>query len=313
MEEVLVVSKDPAVRRITAEEVWAKLKSAQDLPTLPKVANKVVRMAVDPNVSLREVARVVESDPALAFKILKVVNSAFYGFSREIGSISLAVNILGTREVILLTLGVSVFSAFPPVPGKPSFDREAFWRHSIGCGAIARALEERFRKGGYDELFSGGLLHDIGKVLLDQYFHLEFLEALDISWRERIPMEEAELKVFGTTHEEVGGWLAERWQLPEGLVACIRYHHRPFEAPPEYREEVGFVHIADILTKASGVGLGGDNVGFSLMHDAVWKKFAEDLGEVDIERLTFEMEDEIEKAEAFMELSIEDTSKEENC
>lgn len=304
--------EEVASRRMTSEEVWNKLRDAQGIPTLPKVANKVVRMALNPNVGLRQVAQVVESDPALAFKILKVVNSAFYGLSRKVGSISLAVNILGVREVILLTLEVSVFSAFPPVPGKPSFDREAFWRHSIGCGAIARALEERFGKGRHDELFAGGLLHDIGKILLDQYFHFEFLEALDISWRERIPMEEAELHVFGTTHEEVGGWLAERWQLPEGLVACIRYHHRPFEAPSDYREEVGFVHVADILAKARGVGLGGDNLGFSLVRDAVWKELAKGLGDVDVERLTFEMEDEIEKAEAFMEI-YKSSSGEENC
>ena len=298
-----------------AEVVWARLRKVQDLPTLPQVASRVVQMAMDPNVSLRQVGRVVESDPALAFKILKVVNSAFYGFSRKIGSVPLAVNILGAREVILLTLSVSVFSAFPPIPGKPTFDREAFWRHSIGCGAIARALEERFGKGGHEELFSGGLLHDIGKILLDQYFHPEFSEALDISRRERIPIEQAELRVFGTTHEEVGGWLAERWQLPEGLVACVRHHHRPSEAPREYREAVVIVHIANLLTKASGIGFGGDNFGFSLMDDVAWREFVGELGEdVDVERLTFEMEDEIERARAFVELSMEGIPpKEESC
>ena len=296
-----------------AEEIWAKLEKVEDLPTLPQVASRVVRMAMDPNVSLRQVGYVVESDPALAFKVLKVVNSAFYGFSRKIGSVPLAVNLLGPREVLLLTLSVSVFSAFPPVPGKPTFDREAFWRHSIGCGAIARALEERFGKGGYEELFSGGLLHDIGKILLDQYFHLELLEVLDISRRERVPMEEAELRVLGTTHEEIGGWLAERWQLPEGLVACVRYHHRPSEAPSEYREEVTIVHIADLLAKASGTGFGRNELRFSLMDDAAWRRFVEDLGEVDIERLTFEMEDEIKRAEAFVELSMEGIPREESC
>lgn len=199
-----------------------------NLPTLPHAVASVVSLTSSPNCTVAAVAKVIARDPTLSMKVLKLVNSAFYGFSGRIANLSQAIVILGLNTVRNVTLSASVFNVFQKnTTGGASFDRSAELIHANSSAFIARYLAGEL--GGHDpeEAFVGGLLHDIGKIVLDTYLPGEFAQAMALSKSSNLDSSEAEQQVLGATHAEVGGWLVERWKLPGHLGEALAHHHRP--------------------------------------------------------------------------------------
>lgn len=288
------------------EKIIHRIEEARDLPTLPRVATEVLALAGRSETSVRQIGRLVEKDPVLAARVLGVVNSAFYALPQRVTSVNLALAMLGMKRLRNLVAGIAVLRSFPAEPGKPHFDRERFWEHCVGCGMTARLVASKLGLSFDEEEFVGGLTHDLGKLMLDHYFHAEFLEVLDLAAREHIPTHVAEQRLLGINHAEVGAWLAEKWNLPPSLMAVIRYHHEPAAAPGA-PPLVALIHFADLLCKAKGIGFDGDICGVALQDDEAWaalrriRPVAEDL---DLERLTFELDDEIERSREFIQLSV---------
>ncbi len=286
-------------------EVQRRILNIGSLPTLPRVAIEVISMANDPQVSIKEIASVISRDPSLSARVLKVANSAFYGLTQRVASIQLALVILGLNRVKNLVIGVSVLKTFPIKPGIPTFDREKFWEHSAGCGQISKILAGLL---GYEmdgEEFVAGLLHDIGKIALDQFFHDEFVEVIDLTFREGVPMIEAEKKVLSITHAEIGSWLAEKWKLPLSLVEAIAYHHEPRKAVLNLTL-TSLVRLSDLFCKAKGIGFSGDIQGISLCDRIAWKTLRETnpkLHDMDVERFILDLDTEIERAREFVKIS----------
>ncbi|MBK6766570.1 MAG: HDOD domain-containing protein [bacterium] len=201
--------------------VAQRLRDASDLPTLPTIAFEVARLANDPLAGMSEIVRIIRNDPSMTSKILRVSNSAFYGMPRRVESLNMALVVLGMREVSNLVTSISVFKAFPAKDTDHSFVRETFWEHSAGTGEIARVLAAKLHMRLHGIEFTAGLLHNIGKIVLHQFYPNELAQAFKMAEAERIPSIVAEQRVLGTDHSEVGAWIAEKWSLPNSIVGVF--------------------------------------------------------------------------------------------
>lgn len=215
------------------------------LLSLPEVCIRVNEMVDDPNVSVTEIGKVVNQDPALTARILKIANSPLYGFAMEIDTVSKAVTVLGTRQIrdlVLATVATRVFDGM----SNELVTMENFWVHSIYCGLAAQLLAAECRKGRHESLFISGLLHDIGRLIIYNKIPGLAREALQLSLEgsEELEMHLAERKVIGFDHAQVGGELARSWKLPVNLQECIEFHHEPARAI-QFPMETAIVHIAN--------------------------------------------------------------------
>ncbi len=182
---------------------------------------------IDDRSNAEDLADELARDQAITAKVLRLVNSAYYGFFRQISSVKEAVAILGYNEIRRIVLTASVYNSFRRFRGKV-IERKIFWEHSLACAAAAEILN---RESGAElpAAYFAGLLHDIGKLVLDEFFSKAFEAALIVSLEKQIPLHRAEREVLETDHAEVGFWLAERWNLPSVLFNSIRFHHAPKE------------------------------------------------------------------------------------
>ena len=273
------------------------------LPTLPTVVAQLIALIDDPKSSARPVAQLISTDQALTAKILKVANSAFYGFPREIATVQLAIVVLGFEQVKNLSLSVAVLRRFSSGNEHRLFDRQRFWDHAIACGVAGRMLARKVHPRFEGEAFVAGVLHDIGKLILIEYFFDEFSEALELAETEELTIVEAEEQVLGVTHSDIGGWLAEKWNLPPSLVSAIAYHHRP-EEMEEPDELVHFIHLANALVRQHQIGTSGDSHPPTLVPDvaARFKPNPEMTNEKLLDHLSGGLEAELEKAQIFKDL-----------
>ncbi len=236
----------------TLEKIKLEVEEIGALPTLPDIPMRILELIANEESSMAEISKTVSRDPALTANILKVANSPFYGVREKVGSLKLALAIVGLNEIINIVTSISLVRMFASQKSAVRFDRSKFWRHSFGCGSAAQMLarELRFETEGVE--FVAGLLHDIGKLIMDQYFHARLNEVWNLSEKESIPLLDAESQVFGVDHATLGSWLAQRWSLPAALVEGIMYHHRPLDvlalpAPGGNPALTAIVHLADIL------------------------------------------------------------------
>ena len=237
------------------EDIRLSIRNIKTLPTLPVIVTRVLEVTDSANASANELGDVIANDVSLSAKVLNLANSAFYGFTRRITTIRQAVVVLGFDTVRSLALSVSVFDALKGSNGHVSFDREAFWMHSVGCGTAARLVGKLVGCRDTGTLFVAGLLHDLGKVILDTYFHDLYQEVVEDMVAEGRPATEVERDLLDIDHAEVGGWLAERWSFPAVLVAPIAHHHDPMSSGAEHLRETLIVHLSNILVKRHGIGL----------------------------------------------------------
>ncbi len=278
-------------------------ESVIGLPTLPTVISKMIELVDNPKTSAASLARLISTDQSLTARILKLANSAYYGFSREISTVNMAIVVMGFNAVKDMGLSLSVFDVFKESNSVRDFDISRFWEHSIGCGVASRLMAHRYQHRIAGEAFVAGLLHDIGKVILDQYAHRDFAEIMERVFERDESLDYAELAVVGAGHGEIGGWLAEKWRLPIVIAEALRLHHLPWEAVKD-PVLVAIVNVADYLCHVTGVGASGRKK--RLPVDArTWGVFESNgipLDETDLEKLQTEFLLEFDKTETFMSL-----------
>ncbi len=222
------------------------------LVSLPEVCVRISEMLDDPLVSAADLGQIISQDVSLTARLLKIVNSAFYGFPSRIETVTRAITIIGMRELRGLVLAASVIEAFGRIPNR-LIDMSAFWRHSVYCGVVAQLLACRCHVLHSERLFVAGLLHDIGKLILANRLPTRMEEVVHVMETEVMPAVLAERVVLGFDHATVGGALLEAWKMPSSLRECVAYHHSPEEALVDALD-VSLVHIANIMT---GLAEGG--------------------------------------------------------
>lgn len=238
------------------EEIAAVLRGIKNLPTLPDVATKVIELSEDPEVSPKMIAEAVERDPAIATRLLKLVNSPYFGIRGTVTSINQALVFLGVSNLRNLVLSTSVMDLFSQEGEVGSYDRKGLWLHSMATAVAARELSKRLRVIDPEVAFTAGLIHDVGKVVLDKYFPDDFKRVVELMDAHGSVMLDAEAAVFGLTHADVGLHLVHGWNLPEILRDAVGCHHAPRSARnnPQIAALVGY---ADRVARELRLGNGG--------------------------------------------------------
>ena len=223
----------------------------RNLPTPPIVFHQIQKVINNPNVSAGQIASILSEDPAMSVKVLKLTNSAFYGLSREVDSVKQAVVIVGMEAIKNLVLSASVLDMFKGKDFDQEF-QEKFWRHSLAVGFCARILARSVRSRGIvdpDAAFSGGLLHDIGKVIICCFLKKEYSDFIEARKQDKeSPTFEVEERVLGYNHAQIGAILAVQWKLPGRLAEAITYHHHPNLAESE-DPSAYIIHVANYIAK----------------------------------------------------------------
>lgn len=280
------------------ERLKRTVERIEGLPTLPTILAQMNRLMLDPKTTAKDMAQLISSDPAVASRILKVVNSAFYGFPSRISTITHAIVILGFNTVKSIVLSSSIFDAFGTKgKGDVRFKREDFWRHSVACGAACKVLAKQTGETTLEEFFIAGLLHDVGKVLEDQYLHDDYVAILEDVEKRGVLFREAEEARLGVDHAELGGWLFSQWKLSKALVRAVAHHHNPALAD-DHLKTASIVHLGDIFARALMVGSGGDD-GIPVISKVAWD--AVGLKAEDLPALLRETDKEIVRSSVFLD------------
>ncbi len=234
--------------------ILARIEGINSLPTPPLVFSQINRVISDPNASAYDIAAIVSEDQAIAARVLRMVNSAFYGLHQPVASIRQAIVILGMDALRTLVLSAVIVDAFAGSPFEREY-QDTVWRHSLATATAARVIvRSRFTAGVIrtcEEGFSAGLLHDIGKTILACYLPDQRAKIRSHPDYGFVEDRLVERDAIGVTHEMIGAYLAERWQLPLVLRMAILHHHDLATDNPEHRLLAKIVHFADYLAHAA--------------------------------------------------------------
>jgi putative nucleotidyltransferase with HDIG domain len=238
------------------ERVAQVLAGVKTLPTLPDVAMRLLDLQKNPNVSGAEMAGIIEQDMALTTRVLKLVNSPFFGLRYEVTSVQQAVVFVGMTNLRTIVIAGAVSNMFDRGGSVGSFKRAEFWKHSLAVAAIAKLFAAHTHIADPQIAFTAGLIHDMGKVVLDRYLHADFERIVHIMDEQRMVMRETELAVVGVDHAEIGHHLSLRWNLPEVLREAIGYHHDVLAAPSQ-PPMAALIAAADFAARGMNIGDGG--------------------------------------------------------
>jgi putative nucleotidyltransferase with HDIG domain len=229
-----------------AKNILKSLDQIEDLPTLPAVAMEVNKMLLDDDITINKLSHTIEKDQAMVSKILKLVNSAFFGLRGRISTISHAIVVLGFNTIRNAVVTISIINAFSVKESLDGFDIADFWKHSVAVAVTSKYLAEKAGIRPADNCFVAGLLHDMGKIVMLQHFKDLFQKVWLAVHGNGLSFYEAEKSQIQIDHAWIGGYLAQKWQLPMPLIDAIRYHH---DVKPTIYDQhlLMIIHIADIV------------------------------------------------------------------
>jgi len=266
----------------------AALREAKNLPTLPGIVNKLTKMADDPETTTEQMGKVISKDHILAAKLLKLVNSAFYGFPQRISSLSSAIILLGFNVVKSLIISASIFEVME--------DQDVeLWEHSLGCAVVCSVIAKRLGVSEPEEVSTAGLIHDIGKVAIKMELAAEYKQINKMMLKDNISMQQAELAILGLDHAEAGGWLTKNWNLPNKLIEPVSCHHDPRKAKDEQLNSA-IIHFSDLLIRGMGYGHAGDDK-VPMLSKRAWQLL--DLSPEDLDEIIDEVEENLWDVKGF--------------
>jgi HD-like signal output (HDOD) protein len=277
---------------------WTVEKLLRETPVVSSLPGAYTRLndAVnDPRTSSRDVANVITEDTGLSARLLKIANSAFFGFPSKIDTISRAVTLVGTRQLRDLALATSIIKQFDGL-STGVVTMESFWRHSVACGVAARILATHRREPNVERFFIAGLMHDIGRLLMFSTIPELTMEALGEAKRGRELLYRTERNLLGFDHADVGGALLQQWKLPVHTVSAVACHHRP-ATDSGLHADTAIVHVADLIANAMRLGSSGERYVPTLDNDA-WTRLG--LSENILGALISELERQYQDAVTFI-------------
>jgi HD-like signal output (HDOD) protein len=281
------------------EILQALLEDVDELPTLPTVLIKINNLLQDPRTSSEEVGHAISSDQALASRVMKLVNSAFYGFPGRINTISHAISLLGFLTVRNIVITASIIGAFDDEDQKQKgLDYKQFWLHCVATASIAKLTAKTCKIQQSEEAFITGLLHGLGKLLLQLYLPDEYAKVFAYLERKPSTLIEAERRILGYDHTHAGTWLATKWNLPKEITEVIQHYQDPFLAK-QNTELAVVVNFSHIIARALEQGSGGDPF-IPTLRDDVWDYL--NMDENTLKVVLQNAKNEIERAAIFMQI-----------
>ena len=279
----------------TDAAIEKRVRTIEGLPPFPATYAEIMSLARSPEADSEDISEKIQLDPGLLATVLKLANSSYFGFRERIDSPRLAVTLLGLKEVANLVVSAQVFAGLGRYEHGAGMDLKAFWRHSVGTAFVARAIAKRVQVEA-ESAFLAGMLHDLGKIVLDRYFPDFYAPVIGLVRAEKMQTIRAEQEALGVTHTDVGGQLAIEWKLPEKFQDCILYHHHP-QVDCRYQRLVCLVHLADAFCSRLGYG-SGDGGGVPEIDRSARLRFS--LGSRSLEILFEAAQEELQGADSFL-------------
>lgn len=266
-----------------------------DMKVLPAIINKIIELTDNPNSTIQDMEQAILKDPVLTAKILRLANSAYYGYARNISTISRAAILLGFQAIKSLALASTVRTYLTDELKGYSLEKNELWKQSQTCAIVSRFIAKKIKYSNPEEAYVAGLLRDIGKTILNQHMEKEYALVISKIDENSTSFLGAEKEVLGFDHAEIGEKVAEKWNLPLSLVDAIGHHHTP-EQSNVNPLLVSIVHIADTITMLMGVGLGLDGLAYNLSPFAI-----ENIGldELELENIISQVADLLADEDSF--------------
>jgi len=263
-----------------------------DIPKLGShagILEEIERVLANSQSTLDELGEVIEKDPAITVRLLKLANSSFYGFANRLETVPDALNLIGIQQVQDLISAATVIEIFEGVSPK-LVNMESFWLHSLACGVAARllAMEQHLPKA--EKYFVAGLLHDVGRLVLFTRAPERAQEIFDLYAARPMPLFQAETEIMGLDHTQIAERLLIKWSFPANLIKAVRHHHCPMAAGG-FQREASLVHVADFLVNAMALGSSGERF-VPKLHPSAWVRL--NLAPDGLESLMDSVDDQIE-------------------
>ena len=268
-----------------------------EIETLPEVTLRIIEVVQDPRSTAHDLHKIVSNDPALSARVLRVVNSAFYGLPGQIGSIDRAIMLLGLNAVKNIAIAASLTKMFKDSTPCDDFSGKDLWTHSVAVGASNKLITTAIGLALPDEAFLAGLIHDLGLVALLQCYSKEITEVVKYV-QAGASFRQAEEKVLGTNHQEIGMALTAKWKFPRSFQYVAGYHHNPTDLAKENRLLAVVTHISDIICAKKKLGLT-----MTVETDEIPVDLMEEIGltEAKLESVNESIEEELSELRAMSE------------
>jgi putative nucleotidyltransferase with HDIG domain len=289
--------------RETRQKILEKMLEIDSLPILPDIAFEIMGMSENDIRSMKQISDLVSRDPSITAGVLKVANSAFYGLKKNVGSLDSALIILGLREIKNIVFMMSLFKLFPQ-DGEFAFDKVDYLKHSIMTAITANKLTQILNIEFNSSPFICGLLHDIGKICLDQYAHQEFLTVIKEAKKKNIFFFEAERQILGIDHAEIGGMLSKIWHFPDDISDAIKYHHSEIKEVNGI-SMISIINLANLLTNARKIGVVQTGKGIDIKNNPGWinlEKSTPFFKKIDIEKIFFEVDYDLKNSQEVIKM-----------
>ena len=267
---------------------------------------ELVQALGNDDIGMSDLAKIISKDPSMSMNVLKIANSAFYRLPYKVATVDHAVNMLGMKEITMICVACGAYQALLPSRNAKTFNYTDFWKHCVATGVIARKICRELKIGDHNIMYFLGLLHDAGKIILDRFAHDIYSLVIQTTFDECISMVEAEKRLIGESHDIIGGFVMEKWRLPEVFADVAKHHHAVMEAPERNRVTVGVVSLADQLARVRYYGFGGDKSGIVVSETDAFEVIAGAAPEIvgmDIFKFVYELEtvnDEIVEMEKIL-------------
>jgi len=240
--------------------VQSAIREISHIATLPEITLKIIDLVEDPSSTAQDLHAVISNDPALCSRILKVVNSSFYGLPGQIASINRAIVMLGLNAVKNIAIAASLAKLFRGGELTGAFSAKDLWTHSNQVAMACKMIADKLKLGLGDEAYLAGLIHDIGMMVEMQYDRNKLIEAIELCGADEngvpaVGLLEAEERVFGATHQDFGKALCEKWKFPAPFITVTGHHHNPSAVASDNKTLCAIVYIADRLAAECGGGV----------------------------------------------------------
>jgi putative nucleotidyltransferase with HDIG domain len=263
------------------------LQSATELPPFPKVMQRALELIHDPRSSAQDVVDVIQFDPSLTARILKVCNSAFLGLRRKIHSLREALIMIGFQQLLEIILSQETMHLFYAPWRGYDLGAGELWRHSVASSLLSGIISKKLSHEVNPASFTAALLHDVGKTALSKFVKDYLVDIRNLVRHRRLSFIEAEKEVLGVDHAELGARMIEGWNFPKSIVAAVRYHHSPSLTPTD-REMADLVYLCDVVAMMTGIGGGADGLLYHAYNE-VMQQYG--LAEKDVERFMIQLND----------------------